>query len=113
MLQQFAIELYLPRVRQSERATQLVAYRCTAIGSSGRVYNKAEISAPLRAEAPSDIVASNISVQLVAPGKALLRHLAYRPSANSTDSYRSSIRQRQNGQWRMLSQRSTPCSPPT
>ena len=112
ILQQLEIELLSPSIRKSERVAQLLADSFTEIGSSGRVYNKAEIISTLRAEPSSNIQASTFSVQLIAPGTALLRYLVCRQSANSTYSLRSSIWQLQNGQWRMLFHQGTPCSPP-
>lgn len=111
-LQQLEIELLSPSARKSERIAQLLADDFVEIGSSGRVYDKAEVIAALCAEPFSSIVASRFSVRLIAPGTALLRYLACRLSANAAYSLRCSIWQLQNDQWRMLFHQGTPCSPP-
>ena len=111
-LQQLEIELLSSNVRKSERVAQLLADTFTEIGSSGRVYNKADIISALHAEPPSDITASDFSVYLIAPGTVLLRYLACRQSANAMYSRRSSIWQLENSYWRMLFHQGTPCPPP-
>ena len=111
-LQQLEIELLSPSTRKSDRVAQLLAESFTEIGSSGHVYDKASIISALCAEPPSNIVASEFSAQLIAPGTVLLHYLACRQSANAVYSWRSSIWQLQNGQWRMLFHQGTPCSPP-
>ena len=112
LLQRLEIELLSPSIRKSERVAQLLADGFTEIGSSGRVYNKAEIISALRSEPPSNITASEFSVQLIASGTVLLRYVACRQSANAVYSWRSSIWQLQNGQWHMLFHQGTPCPPP-
>ena len=111
-LQQLETELLSPNSRKSERVAQLLADGFTEIGSSGRVYTKADIISALRAEQPSSITASDFSVQLIAPATALLCYSACRQSASEVYSRRSSIWQLQNGQWRMLFHQGTPCLPP-
>jgi len=107
-LQQLEAELLAPSVRKSERVAQLLADNFVEYGSSGRVYARAEVISALMAESPTNISASDFSVQLIAPGIALLRYVACRHSAYSL---RSSIWQLQHDQWRMLFHQATPCAP--
>lgn len=108
-IQQLETELLAPSVRKSERAASLLADDFVEYGSSGREYTKAEIISALAAEQPVEITTSKFSIQLIAPGTALLRYVACRHAASDAYSRRSSIWQLQNGQWRMLFHQGTPC----
>jgi hypothetical protein len=94
-------ELFSASARAT-RCAQLLADEFVEFGGSGRVYGKADVIAALQNETPARISAEDFSVDLLAPGVALVTYRALRHSQPPVHSLRSSIWQRQGEQWRMV-----------
>jgi hypothetical protein len=110
--------LLQPPVRSStDQVTSLIADEFIEIGSSGRVYDKAQIVAAL-AEEPKQgptagPIASDFAIVLLAEGVALVTYQTdrRRPDGAATRSRRSSIWKQINGRWQMVFHQGTPVPP--
>ena len=99
MLEESLLE---PSVRKTERVSELLAEGFVEFGSSGRVFNKAQILAALRAESGVKVTASHFQVQLLAPQTALVTYRACRHAETPVHTLRSSVWQQLRGQWQMV-----------
>jgi len=111
-LQQLEQELHAASVRKSGRVAELLSDSFVEIGCSGKTYSKAQIISALAAEATTTIAATDFSVRSIAPDVALLTYRACRHSVQNVCSLRSSIWQKQAGQWRILFHQGTLCAAP-
>jgi hypothetical protein len=101
-LQELEESLLQSGVRNSERASQLLADDFVEFGSSGRTYSKEQSISSMRAESPVDYTATGFNMRLLAPQTALVTYRACLHSVPPVYSLRSSIWQQHNGQWQMV-----------
>jgi hypothetical protein len=94
-------ELLSPSV-SADRAAQLLADEFIEFGSSGNVHGKAQVVAAFCSGTRPVITAANYSAIHLSPESVLLTYHACRHSSPAVLSLRSSLWQRQNGQWRMI-----------
>jgi hypothetical protein len=78
-------------------------------GSSGRVWNRAEIIDLLAAEPPGEIVVENVEVRAVAEGVALVTYTSRRGSGGRPI-LRSSLWVRAEGRWQIVFHQGTPAA---
>jgi len=102
LLEDLECQLLVPRARKSELVFELLAEEFVEFGSSGRQFTKAQIVAALQAEAPVQITASELKVQLLSSQVALVTYRAQRHSDPPVHSLRSSIWLQREGQWQMV-----------
>ena len=100
-LRQLEEQMLAPYAGRSEDLKGLLADDFLEIGSSGRVYDKAQTIAALEAEIPSKVTASEFQLKSLAPNLVLLIYWAYRHSDPGVHSLRTSIWRQQDGQWRI------------
>lgn len=94
--------LFEPSVRKSHQLEALLAPEFVEIGSSGRVFDRAQTVASLQSEPTLLRTASNFRVQLLAPTVALVTYSVCRHSQPEVRSLRSSLwQQNPNGEWQM------------
>jgi hypothetical protein len=115
MLCKLEQRLLQPSVRASaELVSSLITDDFIEFGSSGRVYDKAQILAALGEEqrdGPSvQATASDFEVRILADGVALVTYRTERRTldADISQSRRSSLWQKRDGRWQMLFHQGTP-----
>src|SRR5262245_9638181 len=118
MLCKLELTLLQPSVRASvELVSELIADDFIEFGSSGRVYDKAQIIAALGKEqrdGPSvPATAYDFEVRVLADGVALVTYRTERRTldADISESRRSSLWQKRDGRWQLLFHQGTPIPP--
>ena len=89
-------------IRKSDRVDQLLAEGFIEFGSSGRVLSRAQVLSSLRAESPVATTATELEAVLLSPDTALVTYRACRHSEPPLHTLRSSVWQRQGGEWRLV-----------
>ena len=102
LLEEHERALLEPNLRKSAFVGQLLAESFVEFGSSGRVFNKAQVIAALHAESPTQVVASEFRIRLLTPEVALVTYRAVRSGQPPRGTLRSSVWRRQEGQWQMV-----------
>jgi hypothetical protein len=100
--------LLLPDVRKSRTLVDLLADEFVEFGSSGRVYNKADLVSTLQAESPSTQTTSDFKVTELSPEVALLTYRIHLHREPPVYTLRSSLWKLSGGRWRMVFHRATP-----
>ncbi len=100
-LRQLEEQMLAPLVGQSEYLNGLLADDFLEIGSSGRIYDKAQTIEALEAAIPCKVTASEFQLKSLAPDLVMLLYRAYRHSNPAVHSLRTSIWKQQGGQWRI------------
>lgn len=99
-------KLLKPDVRKStEEMDELLSDDFFEFGSSGRVYNKAQVISSLRNEPVSAISIENFKAGMLADGVVHVTYTAVKSGADGekeSRSLRSSIWVNTNGRWRIL-----------
>jgi len=115
LLRELEERLLRPEVRSSaDQVSSLIADDFIEFGSSGRVYDKAQIVAALTEEqrqGPTvQATAHDVQVRMLADGVALITYRTVRhpPYASVTQSRRSSIWKSIDGRWQMVFHQGTP-----
>lgn len=98
-------------VLQSERVAELLAEDFVEFGSSGRVFNKEQILASMRAASPATVTASQVSIKLLSANIALVTYRAYRQTEPSFHTLRSSIWEQTGDRWQMIFHQGTLATP--
>jgi hypothetical protein len=111
-LKQLEEQMLAPKAGRSEYFNGLLADEFVEIGSSGRVYDKAQTIAALETAIPCKVTASEFQLMSLAPDLALLLYQACRHSDPAVYSLRSSIWRQQDGQWRITFHQGTLSSGP-
>lgn len=106
-LQQLEESLLIPDVRKSARLSELLADDFVEFGSSGRVYDKADLVTALQEEAPVRQTPSNFKVVVLAPDVALLTYRIRRHAQPAVDTLRCSLWRRSGGRWQMVFHQAT------
>jgi hypothetical protein len=110
-LRQLEEQLLRPEVRGStEKVSALLADEFIEFGSSGRVFDRQQIIAALRAESPMRRSLADFSTSVLAPGVVLVTYRAIRDDASGkspTSSLRSSIWKLIDRRWQMLFHQAT------
>jgi hypothetical protein len=111
-LRELEEQLLQPDVRSSpDRVASLLSEDFEEFGSSGRVFDKAQIVAGLAAErSPVLRIARDLRVRVLAEGVALVTYRAVRrqPDGSEASSLRSSVWTVADGRWRMAFHQGTP-----
>ncbi|TCK75555.1 DUF4440 domain-containing protein [Acidipila rosea] len=98
--------LLRPEIRHDERRMrELLADEFVEFGSSGRVFNKAQILADLGAEAAAEVMADKFQVQWLAESAALLTYHSSRreePSGKVDVALRCSIWVLRDTRWQIV-----------
>ena len=102
LLQELELNLLQPSVRKSEQVAELLAEGFTEFSSSGQVFSKAQIIACLQAESPSQVTASQFTVQLLSAEVALVTYHAHRHSEPPVHTLRSSIWEQRKEVWQII-----------
>lgn len=102
LLRELELSLLQSSVRKSERVAELIDENFVEYGSSGQVFNKTQVIACLRAESPSQVTVSQLTVQVLAPEVTLVTYRAHRHSEPPVHSLRSSIWKHRSGQWQIV-----------
>jgi hypothetical protein len=89
------------------RVSELLAEDFREYGSSGRVFDKAQIIADLRDEVPYAIAMQEFACMMLAEGVALVTYRSVRESG--FEAIRSSIWVMRDGRWRMIFHQGTRC----
>lgn len=100
-LQSLERALLQPDVRKSARLAELLDDAFFEIGSSGRVFTKAQVLDALQAESEVHIEATDFEVRFMAPDVALVTYRAHRLGTPRVHTWRSSLWKQAQGQWRM------------
>ena len=100
--------LLLPDVRKSRTLVDLLADEFVEFGSSGRVYNKADLVSTLQAESPSTQTTSDFKVTELSPEVALLTYRIHLHREPPVYTLRSSLWKLSGGRWRMVFHQATP-----
>ena len=87
--------------RGVERVADLLCDDFQEFGTSGRVYDKAEVLAALSDGPRVQLSASDFAVALLSPRLALLTYRAVRRSQPQVASLRSSLWRYEEGRWRL------------
>ena len=103
-------ELLEPKVRRDqERVAWLLADDFREVGSSGRVFNKAEVVAALLVESAVQLQLSGFTAQALGPDAALVQYVAMKTADGTAFwSYRSSVWVLRENRWQMLYHQGTP-----
>jgi len=104
--------LLQPDVRRSGRVAELLDEDFVEFGSSGRVFDKAEIVASIQAAPPVAVTATHCRVRLLAPQLALITYRAHRHSRPPVHTLRSSLWCLREGRWRMIFHQGTLAAAP-
>lgn len=96
-----ALEL---RLASRDRVVELLSEDFVEIGSTGHVYDRAQMLAVLESAPPREIRIEDFGARLLAPDIALATYCA-------DGSLRSSIWVRGAGEWRIVFHQGTPSSP--
>lgn len=91
--------------KSTENVAALFAEDFIEFGSSGRVYNKAQIIEALENETPAQMTLTDFSAKRLSPDVFLVTYRATRHGSRETPpahSLRSSIWKREGGRWRMV-----------
>jgi hypothetical protein len=99
--------LLLPDVRKSETLVDLLADEFVEFGSSGRIYNKAELVSTLQAEAASTQTASGFTLIELSPEVALLTYRIHLHAEPPVHTLRSSLWKQIGGRWQMVFHQAT------
>ena len=116
LLRSLEEELLKPEVRRTaDQVGRLLADDFVEFGSSGRVYDKAQIIAALQDEAPDPAIRislTDFSARQLAPGAILVtyRTVWSGPGAPAGYKLRSSIWKLMEGRWQMVFHQGTPGS---
>ena len=96
--------------RSSERLRELLAEDFVELGSSGRIFNREEIIAALRSEAPGKRELSNFKTKVLADGLVLVTYRSSRtfPTGLEAMALRSSIWKLRGARWQMIFHQGTP-----
>lgn len=113
LLAELELSLLQPRVRRSGRVAGLLAEDFVEFGSSGRVFNKAQIIASLQAAPSVEVTTALLRVQLLAPQLALVTYRAHRHSQPPVHTLRSSIWRQTGKKWQMVFHQGTLTAAPT
>jgi hypothetical protein len=103
-----------PEVRRSaDQVGRLLADDFIEFGSSGRVFDKAQVIEALKQEAPDPamgIVLTDFSARQLAPGVMLVTYRTHLSAPNAPAGYtlRSSIWTLRQGRWQMVFHQGTP-----
>lgn len=100
--------LLLPDVRKSQILVDLLADEFVEFGSSGRIYNKADLVSTLQAETPSTQTASSFELTELSPEVALLTYRVHLHCEPPVHTLRSSLWKQIGGRWRMIFHQATP-----
>jgi hypothetical protein len=106
-LRELEESLLQPDVRKSRELVALLADEFVEVGSSGRVYTKADLIEVLQAESPSVQTTSNFKVALLTPVVALVTYVIRREAAPPVYTLRSSVWQLRGQQWQMVFHQAT------
>jgi hypothetical protein len=114
-LRELEERLLQPGVRSSaDQVSSLIADEFVEFGSSGRIYDKAQIVAALvdeqRQGPTAPATAHDVQVRLLADGVALITYRTERRCADASvaQSRRSSIWKQLDGRWQMVFHQGTP-----
>jgi hypothetical protein len=89
------------RVRNSDKAAQLLDDAYLEIGSTGMTYNKAQVVAALKKEPPRSIKAQDFKVQEFVPGLVLVTYTCQHGEPEIS-TMRSSVWQLWGGKWKLV-----------
>jgi len=106
-LRELEESLLLPGVRKSQTLVDLLADEFVEFGSSGHIYDKADLVSTLRAEAPSTQTASGFKLTELSPEVALLTYKIHLHSEPPVHTLRSSLWKQIGGRWRMVFHQAT------
>lgn len=101
-LRELEESLLLPDVRKSRKLVELLSDEFIEFGSSGRIYDKADLVAALQGEQPSTQTTSDFRVTELSPQVALLTYRIHRHGEPPVHTLRSSIWKQTDGRWRMV-----------
>jgi hypothetical protein len=106
-LRELEESLLQPDVRKSRTLVDLLADEFVEFGSSGRIYNKADLVSTLQAEAPSTQSASGFKLIELSPEVALLTYRIHLHGEPPVHTLRSSLWKQIGGRWRMVFHQAT------
>jgi len=106
-LRELEESLLLPDVRKSATLVELLADEFVEFGSSGRIYNKADLVSTLQAEVPSKQTASGFKLTELSPEVALLTYRIQLHDEPPVHTLRSSLWKQMGGRWRMIFHQAT------
>lgn len=110
-LKNLELSLLQDDVRKSEQFHEMLADEFVEFGSSGRTFTKAEIIASLQAGSPTEITATRVKVQWLAPHVGLVTYRAERHTQPPVVTLRSSIWVFRDGRWQMMFHQGTLSAP--
>ena len=108
-IHELELALLRPEVRKAGRAEQLLADDFFEFGSSGHVFNKAEVLTSLKTDPTAPRSVDDMRVRRLAPDAVLVTYRAYYNEQPSAESLRSSVWMHKDGRWQMVFHQGTPC----